>query len=258
MAPAMMIDEAAFGPLLPAVAASSALHAAVLVGLPDFWTPPEPQIAVPLNARLEPGPQVATPTAAAVPVAPTAATHDVVRPRARSAAPRATPVPREIPVTLPDRVARSEPARPAEPPAGAPVNSAPVSDSPAAAPEIADPAPAAASAALAPRPGDGADDPGSLAQYRLALIGAAKRHKLYPSQAIARGWQGRVEVRLMIGADGALSGASVKRSSGHDMLDRQSLEMLRKAHALTAIPPALRGRDFAVEIPVVYELKSEG
>jgi len=33
--------------------------------------------------------------------------------------------------------------------------------------------------------------------------------------------------------------------------------MLRKAHALTPIPPALRGRDFAVEIPVVYELKSE-
>ena len=82
MAPAMMVDEAVFGPLLPAVAASIALHTAVLVGLPDFWTPPEPQIAVPLNARLEPGPQVATPTAAVAPVAPTAATHDVIPPRA--------------------------------------------------------------------------------------------------------------------------------------------------------------------------------
>src|SRR5215475_59533 len=255
MAPAIMVDEAVFGPLLPAVAVSIALHTAVLVGLPDFWTPPEPQIAVPLNARLEPGPQVATPTAAVAPVAPTAATHDVM-PRARSTAPRA--VPREVPATLPDRIARSEPARPAEPPAGAPVNSVAVSDSPTAAPPIADPAPAAAIAALAPRPGDGADDPGSLAQYRLALIAAAKRHKLYPSRAIARGWQGRVDVRLIIDADGALSGASVERSSGHDMLDRQSLDMLRKAHALTPIPPALRGRDFAVEIPVVYELKSEG
>jgi len=258
MTPAMMVDEAAFGPLWPAVAASIALHAAVLAGLPDFWTPPEPQIAVSLDARLEPGPQVATPTTTVAPAPPTAATHDVIPPRARSTAPRAARAPREVPVTLPDRIARSEPARPAEPPVAAPVNSVAVSDSPAAAPPIADPAPAAATAALAPRPGDGADDPGSLAQYRLALIAAAKRHKLYPSQAIARGWQGRVEVRLMVGADGALSGASVKRSSGHDMLDQQSLDMLRKAHALTPIPPALRGRDFAVEIPVVYELKTEG
>lgn len=256
MAPGMIVDEAVFGPLWPAVAASIALHAAVLVGLPDLWTPPEPQIAVPLNARLEPGPQAAAPTAAAA--APASPKHDAAPPRPRSTAPRATPVAREVPVTLPDRSARSEPARPAEPPAGAPVNSVAVNDSPTAAPQIADPAPAAAIAALAPQPGDGAEDPGSLAQYRLALIGAAKRHKLYPSQAIARGWQGRVEVRLVIGADGALSGASVKRSSGYDMLDRQSLDMLRKAHALTPIPPALRGRDFAVEVPVVYELKSEG
>ncbi|HKC44057.1 MAG TPA: TonB family protein [Burkholderiales bacterium] len=258
MAAATMVDEAVLGPLWPAVAASIALHAAVLAGLPDFWTPPEPQVAVPLNARLEPGPQVAAPTAAAAPVAPASATHDVVPPRRRSTAPKATFVPREVPVALPDRSAWSEPARATEPPAEAPVNSAAASDSPTAAPQIADPAPAAPIAALAPQRGDGADEPGSLAQYRLALIGTAKRHKLYPSQAIARGWQGRVEVRLVIGADGVLSAASIKRSSGYDMLDRQSLDMLRKAHALTPIPPALRGRDFAVEIPVVYELKSEG
>ena len=257
MAPAMMVDEAVFGPLWPAVAASIALHAAVLAGLPDFWIPPEPQIAVPLNARLEAGPPLALPTEP-VSVEPASTKRDAPAPRPRSTAPRATPVAREVPVTLPDRIAPSEPARPREPTSGAPVNSAAASDSPSAAPQTADPAPAAAVAALAPQPGDGADDPGSLAQYRLALIGAAKRHKLYPSQAIARGWEGRVEIRLLIAADGALSGASVKRSSGHDMLDRQSLDMLRKAHALTPIPPALRGRDFVVEIPVVYELKTEG
>jgi len=257
MAPAMMVDEAVFGPLWPAVAASIALHAAVLVGLPDFWTPPEPEIAVPLNARLEPGPPFVAPTEA-VSVTPALPKRDAPAPRPRSAAPRATHVAGDVPVTLPDRIAPSEPARAREPPSAAPVNSVAASDSPTAAPQVGDPVPAAAVAALAPQPGDGAEDPGSLAQYRLALIGAAKRHKLYPSQAVARGWQGRVEVRLTIGADGALSGASVKRSSGHDMLDWQSLDMLRKAHALTPIPPALRGRDFAVEIPVVYELKTEG
>jgi protein TonB len=111
---------------------------------------------------------------------------------------------------------------------------------------------------LAPRPGDEALDLGSLAQFRLALIGSAKRHRLYPEHAIERGWQGRVTVRLAFGADGALAAALVSRSSGHGPLDRQAVEMLRKAAALTPLPPALRSREFAVEVPVLFELRGAG
>jgi protein TonB len=111
---------------------------------------------------------------------------------------------------------------------------------------------------LAPRSGDEALDLGSLAQYRLALIGAAKRNRLYPEHAIERGWQGRVEVRLSFGADGAVAAALVRRSSGFDPLDRQAVEMLRRAAALTPLPPALRSREFSVDVPVLFELRSAG
>jgi len=109
---------------------------------------------------------------------------------------------------------------------------------------------------LAPRPGDDALEAGSLAQYRLALIGTAKRLKHYPAQAIDRGFEGRVDVRLVIGADGAPAAVLVKRSSGHEVLDRQAVDTMRRATAATPIPPALRNREIVVEIPLLYELKS--
>jgi protein TonB len=65
-----------------------------------------------------------------------------------------------------------------------------------------------------------------------------------------------VDVRLVIGADGAPAAVLVKRSSGHEVLDRQALDTLRRASAATPIPPVLRNREIVVEIPLLYELKS--
>jgi protein TonB len=64
-----------------------------------------------------------------------------------------------------------------------------------------------------------------------------------------------VDVRLVIGADGAPAAALVKRSSGHEVLDRQAIDTLRRASAATPVPPALRNREIVVEIPLVFELK---
>jgi protein TonB len=137
------------------------------------------------------------------------------------------------------------PAEPIAVPAAAPAGK----EAPPAAVEIA----AVPSAAPEVPP---AVDVGSLiAQYRFALLGAAAREKRYPPGAVDRGLAGRVQVRLAIGADGRLAGAQVVRSSGHELLDRQTLETLRAAHALTPVPPALRDREFAVDVAVRYELK---
>jgi len=63
-------------------------------------------------------------------------------------------------------------------------------------------------------------------------------------------------VRVVVGADGGPAAVTVKRSSGHDVLDRQAVDTIRKALAATPVPPALRNREIAVEIPLVYELKN--
>jgi protein TonB len=246
-------DGAASGPLLPALAASVALHAALLAGVPDLWTYSERPATAPLNAWLEPGAP-----AAAVPELPAAATPPAERdaPQPKRAAPGRKPAavaaPASVAVTTPER------AEPAPSPAAEPATIAAAANAPAAsATSDAPPALALGTPTLAPRPGDDALEAGSLAQYRLALIGAAKRLKHYPAQAIDRGIEGRVDVRLVIGADGAPAAVLVKRSSGHEVLDRQAVDTMRRATAATPIPPALRNREIVVEIPLLYELKSE-
>jgi protein TonB len=238
----------ASSPLAWALAASVAFHVAVIAGLPDLWTYSPTRATALLNARLEPG----TPAsgAHAVPAAEPEA-------RARPATAR-TPEPARAKPT--PRADRREPASAIAPET---LETAPA---PARPPEQAALTPAASAAGasghgeptLAPRPGDDALDLGSLAQYRLALIGAAKRHRLYPESAVERGWQGRVTVRLAFDADGSIAAALVRRSSGYGALDQQAVEMLRKAAALTPLPPALRSREFSVDVPVLFELRGEG
>jgi periplasmic protein TonB len=154
-------------------------------------------------------------------------------------------------VTTPER------AEPAPAPAAEPETVAAASAPAAGAKSDAAPVLALGTPTLAPRPGDDALEAGSLAQYRLALIGAARRLKHYPAQAVDRGLAGRVEIRLVIGAEGGPAAVTVKRSSGHEVLDRQAVETMRRATAATPIPPALRNREIVVEIPLLYELKTE-
>ena len=143
-------------------------------------------------------------------------------------------------------------ALPAEPSAAAPSGSP--SGAIAARPSEAQRAAESPGAGTA-RSGSDADAV-TLAQYRLALIGAARRYKRYPAQALDKGWQGRVEIRLVVGANGTIQTSLVKTSSGYEVLDNQALDMVKKAKPLTPIPAALRGREFSVDIPVIFDLQA--
>ena len=62
---------------------------------------------------------------------------------------------------------------------------------------------------------------------------------------------------MVIGADGAVS-LSVQRSSRHEVLDRQALDMFRRAQAQVPLPPALRGKSLSFELRAIYSLKDQG
>lgn len=95
-----------------------------------------------------------------------------------------------------------------------------------------------------------------ISRYRMALIGAARRYVHYPAQARENGWRGKVEVRLVIGADGAIVNLTIKTSSGYPVLDDQALEMVRKGKTVAQVPPELLGKEFPVDIPVVFDLRT--
>lgn len=135
------------------------------------------------------------------------------------------------------------------------IAAAPVSTA-GAAPRSEAPATAMAATALSPSapPASNGVDADGLRSYRLALAREARRHKRYPSQAIDAGWGGTAEVRVSVPAVGAVQVAELTKSSGHPLLDEAALEMLRQAAPATPVPAALRGRAFAVNLPVVFEL----
>jgi len=219
------------GPLRPlalALLASLALHVLVLYALPILKESIRAP-AQPLSARLaKPAPE------------PAKAEPPQQRPLQPAPPPRPAPVAKTA-------------ARPAVP---APVAVAPV-PSVATAQQAAEPALALPSAPQPAASSASGPDPGTLARYRLELMKVAPRYKRYPRIAQDNNWEGRVELRIAIGGDGAISSFTVRKSTGRAVLDDEAQAMLRTAHANVAIPPALRGSAFNLDIAVDFFLKEE-
>ena len=240
--------------LVTCMLASLALHALVLL-LPGLRPgAPAPGATRTLTATFTP--RVTAP--ATLPPVPEVKKHAEPEPPGPEA-PRPKPEPRpEAPravISTPSpapaaaRAAQVPTAPAAEPPAAA---AGSASNTAAAGPAQTQPAAASPGAGRAASDADA----GTLDQYRLALIGAARRYKRYPVQAMDKGWQGRVEIRLVVGANGMIQSSLVKASSGYEILDNQALDMVMKAKPLTPIPAALRGREFSVDIPVIFDLQA--
>jgi protein TonB len=212
-----------------AVALSLLLHAIVLFGLPHSR---ESQ-----RIRVEPAPFVAR-LMEQQPAPAVVATSPPIPPVA--AQPSRRQIPRRVPVPDP------EPMVPAAPAASESAGE------PAAAPVAKTETQTTASALAAEAP-----DAGTLAQYRLQLISAAKRYKRYPRVAMDNNWEGDVVVRMVIGANGMLAAVSVKTGSGHEVLDSQAVEMFKRATPLVPIPTALRGKEFSIELRAIYNLRDQ-
>ena len=93
--------------------------------------------------------------------------------------------------------------------------------------------------------------------YRLAVAIQARRFKRYPAQAMASGWAGSAEIRIEVGRDGQPRTATVVRSSGHEPLDRAALAMIDAGALRVRLPESLRGKAFAVVLPVVFNLEDD-
>jgi protein TonB len=92
-------------------------------------------------------------------------------------------------------------------------------------------------------------------KYGNSLWGAISKHKKYPKIAAMRGWQGEAVVELELDGSGKLKSKKIIQSSGHDVLDRQALEMVEKALPFPAPPEALRGTSFTITVPVPFKLE---
>lgn len=226
-----------------AIAVSVALHALLLFAVPGLQEGKRAEVPGVLVARIVEPQSAPTQTQTPPQIEP-------APPRVEPPKPRVEPLPKPPPVLKPSPIAQPEPPQPAPQPA---------------APEPAAAAPAATASApgpvagTEPQPGPaGGADLGSLKEYESRLSFFAARYKVYPRVAVDNAWEGNVEVAMVVGANGVLRSISVRTSSGHDVLDRQAMEMFRRAKPLVQIPPALAGKEFTVVRWVTFGLKEGG
>lgn len=237
-------------PLAAAIAISIAIHAMALTLFPQL-RPLKRAAEQPLQVDFLPQPVEAAPAPA---------------PRSAAEPMPAAPKPKPVPERPRIRAAKPPPAVPAReaPPVAAPapqqelLTAAP--DAPPqtshfsvpAAPERSDapPAPVREQIETATPP-----DPDLLAGFGHALSQAIGRHQRYPRVAQMRGWQGTATVALKFGSGNRLLASTLHKSSGHETLDTQALEMVKDAHPLPNPPERLRNRDFTVLVPIAFRLK---
>lgn len=228
-----------------AVAASILLHALALFIAPGMRAPERAPVLPPLTALLRASPQIEAP----LPVAREQPGAEPEKPRP-VAEPKPAPTAESAEPQAGEPPPMSAPSSKAAPSVAAADNAAPeTKPAPAAAAALASAALSAASSARA-EPAD----PNALQGYKVQLAAFASKYKRYPRLALERGWEGIAEVKLTIGADGQVREAVIGVSSGHELLDREAVDMVRKAAPLTEITAALRNREFSVNLPIVFNI----
>jgi periplasmic protein TonB len=86
--------------------------------------------------------------------------------------------------------------------------------------------------------------------YNALVFGHLQRFKRYPSSA--RGAQGTVVVTFVLNRTGEVIESAVTKSSGNDVLDREALEILRRASPFPPFPEAKPGPQDSYVAPVNF------
>lgn len=112
-------------------------------------------------------------------------------------------------------------------------------------------APSSAAQALAEPAGPGAD---ARAAYAGALFRLIDANKAYPEQALRRGEEGTVVLRLTIARDGSLL-AVESAAPAPRRLVKAALDAVSRAAPFPPLPPPLAADEAVFEVPVVYRLE---
>jgi protein TonB len=93
------------------------------------------------------------------------------------------------------------------------------------------------------------------AAYSKAIVAHINSYKIYPSDAQLRHEEGTVELRFTLNRHGQVLSSNIVRSSGHAELDREALDMLRRAQPFPTPPAELPGQQFPYTAPMRYYLR---
>lgn len=130
---------------------------------------------------------------------------------------------------------------------------------PAAAPaRLAAPAPVRAQAGEErdAAPVDSAQAKRQQQDYFAKVMAHLARRKVYPSEAKKARQQGVVTVRFTVGRNGSISDAEIRKSSGYELLDSVTLELLARAAPLPRMPSSMQQDSVTLSLPIEYSLRT--
>lgn len=131
-------------------------------------------------------------------------------------------------------------------------------------PAVAAPAAPAPAAVVAPREQGAGDAPGNdprakkkAADYYSLLMAHLQRKKHYPPEARQARQQGVVTVRFTVDRGGAVTASSIKKTSGHALLDQATLDLMQRVSPLPPIPREVGRNSLTIALPIDYALSSK-
>lgn len=225
-----------------AVAATGHMAAAaLLMAWPRQPEPPVPEPVVLLELPPISAPQQAVemqPSAESLPPA----VSQAAAPQSPIAAPLArTPMPSD-PVQLPPAA-----AQPQFPPASA----APAAAAPPASTPVLTALTTGAATDSDPRAKK------QQADYFALLSAHLNRRKIYPAEARQARQQGVVVVRFTVDRNGNVEGVSIKRGSGHAILDAATLALVQRVAPLPRMPASMQRDRLTLALPIDYALRTD-
>ncbi len=112
-----------------------------------------------------------------------------------------------------------------------------------------------ASHAAAPMPGASSNNPNALPRWQSALFARLKRYTRYPAEAASGGHRATVYLAFRVDRHGGVHHARIVRSSGSEIFDRATLEMIKRAAPVPAPPPEIPDSKLNIEIPIRYSYR---
>jgi periplasmic protein TonB len=94
------------------------------------------------------------------------------------------------------------------------------------------------------------------ADYFSLISAHLNRRKTYPTDAKKARQEGVVVIRFTVDRGGNISGASIKRGSGHALLDQATLQLLQRVAPLPRMPASMPRDSVTLSLPIDYSLRT--
>lgn len=103
--------------------------------------------------------------------------------------------------------------------------------------------------------GSASHNPDAVPNWKSALVARLERYKRYPPEAQSRGEYGVAQLSFSVDRNGAVHHAQVVRSSGSNVLDRETVALAERASPMPPPPSEITGAQIPIVVPIRYNAR---